>query len=807
MKRAIGVVLQVTLLVGLTTAVIGTAPASASPHPLDPCAGANTVFPGNDDGSVGPVNMGFSLDFFSVSSSTVYVNNNGNLTFTTANGAYTPGAISGASQPIIAPFWADVDTRAGNTVTYGTTTFNTHPAFCATWNGVGYYSTHTSPLNKFQVILSDRSDVGAGDFDIIFNYNTIGWETGDADGGSGGLGGSSARAGYSEGSGGSSLEFPGSGINGGFLDSNATTGLAHASNIGIPGQFSYAVRNGTPVPATHVSIETSANGLGGHLNAQNVTAGSSVAGYAIERDASNNFVANVAGTWSLTNKTGGILNTDLVPAGDSRSATFTGHAAGTARVHLVDTSSFTDDSGTLTVTPSALASITISPSTSSISAGGSRTYAATGFDSHGNSLGDVTGDTTFSIAPDGSCSGASCGSNTAGPHTVTGTDGEASDNASLQVNAGGLASIVISPSTSSISAGGSRTYAATGFDSHGNSLGDVTGDTTFSIAPDGSCSGASCGSNTAGPHTVTGTDGEASDNASLQVNAGGLASITISPSTSSISAGGSRTYAATGFDSHGNTLGDVTGDTTFSIAPDGSCSGASCGSNTAGPHTVTGTDGSASDNASLQVNAGGLASITISPSTSSISAGGSRTYTATGFDSHGNSLGDVTGDTTFSIAPDGSCSGASCGSTIAGPHTVTGTDGSASDTASLQVNTGGLASIVISPSTSSISAGGSRTYTAEGFDSHSNSLGDVTGDTTFTIAPDGSCSGASCGSNTAGPHTVTGTDGSASDNASLQVNAGGLASIVISPSTSSISAGGLPDLHGHGLRLPRQLTR
>ena len=29
MKRAIGVVLQVTLLVGLTTAVIGTAPASA----------------------------------------------------------------------------------------------------------------------------------------------------------------------------------------------------------------------------------------------------------------------------------------------------------------------------------------------------------------------------------------------------------------------------------------------------------------------------------------------------------------------------------------------------------------------------------------------------------------------------------------------------------------------------------------------------------------------------------------------------------------------------------------------------------
>ena len=331
--------------------------------------------------------------------------------------------------------------------------------------------------------------------------------------GVGGLGGNSATAGYSDGTATPSHSFalPGSGVNGAFLD-GGPNGLTTHSNVGINGEYVYSVRNG--VTATHVSIETAANGSGGHLDAQNVTAGSSVTGYAIERDASNNFVANVAGTWSLTNKTGGILNTDLVPAGDSRSATFTGHAAGTATIHLVD-GSFTDDSGILTVNPGGLASIVISPSTSSISAGGSQAYTAMGFDSHSNSLGDVTGATTFSITPNGSCSGASCGSNTAGPHTVTGTDGSASDTASLQVNTGGLASIVISPSTSSISAGGSRTYTATGFDSHGNSLGDVTGDTTFSIAPDGSCSGASCGSNTAGPHTVTGTDGSAQDTASL----------------------------------------------------------------------------------------------------------------------------------------------------------------------------------------------------------------------------------------------------------------------------------------------------
>src|SRR5213076_541116 len=46
--------------------------------------------------------------------------------------------------------------------------------------------------------------------------------------------------------------------------------------------------------------------------------------------------------------------------------------------------------------------------------------------------------------------------------------------------------------------------------------------------------------------------------------------------------------------------------------------------------------------------------------------------------------------------------------------------------------------IVISPATASITAGGSRTYTAQAFDASNNSLGDVTGSTTFSIAPDGS---------------------------------------------------------------------
>ena len=76
----------------------------------------------------------------------------------------------------------------------------------------------------------------------------------------------------------------------------------------------------------------------------------------------------------------------------------------------------------------------------------------------------------------------------------------------------------------------------------------------------------------------------------------------------------------------------------------------------------------------------------LSPSSATISTGGSKAYTATGYDASNNSLGDVTSATTFSISPDGSCTGAICMATVAGPHTVTGNNSGKTATANLQVN-------------------------------------------------------------------------------------------------------------------------
>jgi hypothetical protein len=237
----------------LTLAVIFTMTGFAQASAVIPGVFNANSLPGNDDGSTDLVPIGFSVNFFGTTYTSLYVNNNGNITFATSLSTFTPfGLTTDIGTSIIAPFFGDVDTRVGNIVTYGQGTLGGKNAFGVNWIDVGYYSQHTNKLNSFQLILVDRSDVSPGDFDIIFNYDKIQWETGDASGGSNGLGGSSARVGYSNGTGnpGTFYEFPGSGVNGALLDGGPNA-LISFSNVGVSGRYIFEVRNGLPPVTRH----------------------------------------------------------------------------------------------------------------------------------------------------------------------------------------------------------------------------------------------------------------------------------------------------------------------------------------------------------------------------------------------------------------------------------------------------------------------------------------------------------------------------------------------------------------------------
>ncbi|MDE4134763.1 nidogen-like domain-containing protein [Phaeobacter sp. QD34_3] len=207
-------------------------------------AAGGDALPVNDDGySLVDMSAVFEegLNFFGVDydASQIYVNTNGNITFGTGLSQYTPSGISAGTIPLIAAFWADVDTRAGEPIYVDVDA--EADVVTITWENVGFYSHHAEPSNSFQMQLFDR---GEGDFDIVFRYEDINWSAGTASGGDPetGLGGTPARAGYSPGNGADFFELPQSGIESDITNLENITG-----NTGVEGLWVFEVRNGAIV--------------------------------------------------------------------------------------------------------------------------------------------------------------------------------------------------------------------------------------------------------------------------------------------------------------------------------------------------------------------------------------------------------------------------------------------------------------------------------------------------------------------------------------------------------------------------------
>ena len=244
----------------------GGAPTTTS-GPMLPGFDANTLA-ANDDGSTGLVDLPFPIDFFGTTYHGLYVNNNGNVTFAQPLSTYTPSAFTTFGSPIIAPFWADVDTavQGSSLVTYGTGTVDGHQAFGVNWPGVDCFATPSGGLNYFQMIIIDRSDIAPGDFDIEFNYDSIVWDSGQASGGDASCqGGMSAAVGYTNGTT-NSLELAGSFVDGAFLNGGSDALVSGSQNSSTPGRYVFAIRSGGSggsVSGTVTDDATPPNPVGG----------------------------------------------------------------------------------------------------------------------------------------------------------------------------------------------------------------------------------------------------------------------------------------------------------------------------------------------------------------------------------------------------------------------------------------------------------------------------------------------------------------------------------------------------------------
>ena len=165
----------------------------------------------NDDLSSALIPLPFDFNLYGELYNTCYINNNGNVSFANPFGTYTASGFPSADYKMLAPFWADVDTRGedGNGLNGGTVKYKITPtAVFVNWTDVGYFSSQTDKHNTFQLIFTDGTDpvIGVGN-NVAFCYKDMEWTTGSASGGVGGFGGTPSTTGANRGNGVDFIQF------------------------------------------------------------------------------------------------------------------------------------------------------------------------------------------------------------------------------------------------------------------------------------------------------------------------------------------------------------------------------------------------------------------------------------------------------------------------------------------------------------------------------------------------------------------------------------------------------------------------
>ena len=116
------------------------------------------------------------------------------------------------------------------------------------------------------------------------------------------------------------------------------------------------------------------------------------------------------------------LGPALTDANGQAAFSYAGGAVAGADVIHARIGTFESNAAAITwTTPGPLDHISVSPASATIAAGSSQPDAAQALDVFEHGIGDITSGTTFTISPNGACTGATCTATIAGAHTVTAT--------------------------------------------------------------------------------------------------------------------------------------------------------------------------------------------------------------------------------------------------------------------------------------------------------------------------------------------------------------------------------------------------
>lgn len=253
-------------------------------------------------------------------------------------------------------------------------------------------------------------------------------------------------------------------------------------------------------------------------------------------------------------------------------------------------------------------------------------------------------------------------------------------------------SIVIAPTTVTLSAGGTQQFTIVGTDNDGNQLTNLQ--PVWAVVAGGGTitqTGLFTAGTVAGTftNTVSVTCSGKTVLATVIINAGPLATITVTPNPATLATGALQTFTAVGKDANGNVV-PIT--PVWSVTNGGGSIVAGTGVFTAGTvagtfaNTVRATSGTIFGTATVIVTGGPLATITVTPNPATVQVNTTQQFTAVGNDASGNVVAITP---VWSVTNGGGSINAASGLFTAGPtpgtfsNTVRATSGTIFGTATV----------------------------------------------------------------------------------------------------------------------------
>ncbi|KAJ7304146.1 hypothetical protein JRQ81_011674 [Phrynocephalus forsythii] len=213
----------------------------------------DTKNPKSDDGTSPEIITPVPFTFYGKEYHSLYVNNNGVVSFGVNVSQYTPDPFPlDSGLPFVAPYWGDVDNMRGGDILwrqsqdpallsrctddinlyFPETSFVATWALVATWDHVAYFGSASKKASILSTLLTTNGKISF----IMLNYDDIQWTTGIASGGNAktGLGGIPAQAGFDSGDKVNFYNIPGS-------RTPDIINIGKTTNVKVPGRWVFQV--------------------------------------------------------------------------------------------------------------------------------------------------------------------------------------------------------------------------------------------------------------------------------------------------------------------------------------------------------------------------------------------------------------------------------------------------------------------------------------------------------------------------------------------------------------------------------------